>query len=321
MKAAVSLRYGSPDVLQLKQVPKPIPEDDEVLIRVHATTVNRTDCGFLSGKPYFVRFISGLPGPKRTVLGSEFAGEVTETGKSVKSFTAGDHVFGFSGVHFGAHAEYMTMPEQGMLTTMPANLTYEEAAPSTEGAHYALNNIRRANVRSGQRVLVHGGTGAIGTSAVQLSKYYGAHVTAVGGTRGVELMKSIGADEVVDYTKEDFRKSGGQYDFVFDAAGKTSFGACRKLLKAGGIYCSTELGFAYQNAFLALWTPSLSGKKVVFPIPKDRKEDAVFLKELIEQGKFRPVIDRRYSLEQLAEAYRYVELGQKMGNVVRTSST
>jgi NADPH:quinone reductase-like Zn-dependent oxidoreductase len=316
MKAIVSARYGPPDILQIKDVPKPAPKDDEVLIRIHATTVNRTDCGFLRGKPYFVRFVSGLLGPKRTTLGSEFAGEVEAVGKDVKSFSDGDRVFGFSGVNFGAHAEYMTVPEQSMLTTMPANLTFEEVAPSTEGAHYALNNIRRANVRSGKRVLINGASGAIGSAAVQLVKYYDAEVTAVCGTKNVELTKSLGADEVIDYTKEDFTKSGGKYDFVFDAAGKSSFGACKKLLKPSGIYCSTELGFLYQNAFLALWT--LGDKKVIFPIPRDRKEDAVFFKELIEAGKFRPVIDRRYPLEQIVEAYRYVEKGQKTGNVVIT---
>jgi NADPH:quinone reductase-like Zn-dependent oxidoreductase len=245
LKAIVSPEYGSPDILRLKDVPKPVPKDDEVLIRVRATTVNRTDCGFLRGKPYFVRFVSGLLGPKREVLGSEFAGETEAVGKDVKSFINGDHVFGYTGVRFGAHAEYMTMPEEGMLTTMPANMTYEEAASSTEGAHYALNDIRGANVRSGQRVLVNGASGAIGSAAVQLLKYYGAEVTAVCSTKNVTLVKSLGADEVVDYTKEDFTKRGVKYDFVFDAAGKSSFGACRKLLKSSGIYCSTELGFMY----------------------------------------------------------------------------
>jgi NADPH:quinone reductase-like Zn-dependent oxidoreductase len=321
MKAIVSARYGPPDILQLKEIPKPTPKDDEVLIRIHATTVNRTDCGFLRGKPYFVRFVSGLLRPKRTILGSEFAGEVEAAGKGVKSIVNGDRVFGFSGVRFGAHAEYMTMPEQSMLTTMPANLSYEEAAPSTEGGHYALNNIRRANVRSGQKVLIYGATGAIGSAAVQLVKHYGAEVTAVCSTMNTELVKSLGADRVIDYTKEDFTKSGADYDFVFDAVGKSSFGACKKLLKPGGIYCSTDLGFLYQNPFLTLWTSKFSSKKVIFPIPKDSKEDVIFFKELIEAGKFRPVVDRRYPLEQIVEAYKYVEKGQKIGNVVMTVGT
>jgi NADPH:quinone reductase-like Zn-dependent oxidoreductase len=318
MKAVVSARYGSSDILQLKEVPKPNPKDDEILIRIHATTVNRTDCGFLRGKPYFVRFVSGLLRPKRTILGSEFAGEVEAVGKDVKSIASGDHVFGFSGVRFGAHAEYMTMPEQSMLATMPANLSYEEAAPTTEGGHYALNDIRRAKVRSGQRVLIYGATGAIGSAAVQLVKNLGAEVTAVCSTRNLELVTSLGADRVIDYTKEDFTKSEEEYDFVFDAVGKSSFGACKRLLKPGGIYCSTELGILYQNLFLTLWTSKFGSKKVVFPIPKDSKEDAIFFKELIEAGKFKPVIDRSYPLEQIVEAYKYVETGQKTGNVIIT---
>jgi NADPH:quinone reductase-like Zn-dependent oxidoreductase len=208
MKAVVLPRYGSPDVLQLKNVERPTPMDDEVLIRIHATTVNRTDCGFLRGKPFFVRFISGLFGPKRKVLGNEFAGEIEGIGKNVKSLVKGDRVFGYSGVSFGAHAEYMTMSELGMLTTIPENMTYEAAAPSAEGGHYALNNIRKANVRSGQKVLINGATGGIGSAAVQLVKYYGAEVTAVCSSKNVNLVKSLGADKVVDYTEEDFTKGG-----------------------------------------------------------------------------------------------------------------
>jgi NADPH:quinone reductase-like Zn-dependent oxidoreductase len=319
MKAMVHTKYGPPEVLQLKEVQKPSPKDNEVLIRVHATTVNRTDCGFLSGKPFFVRFVSGLLGPKRTVLGCEFTGEIEAVGKDVKSFMKADRVFGYSGVRFGSQAEYMVMPEQSMMATNPANMTYEEAAAITEGAHYALNNIRKANVQSGQKVLVYGATGGIGSAAVQLGKYYGAEVTAVCATKNAELVKSLGADKVIDYTKEDFTKSTqGYYDFVFDAVGKSSFGACKKLLKAGGIYCSTELGFMWQNPFLAMWTSKFGHKKVIFPIPKESKEDALFFKELIEAGKYKPVIDRRYPLEQIAEAYTYVETGQKIGNVVIT---
>ncbi|MFI5420744.1 MAG: NAD(P)-dependent alcohol dehydrogenase [Nitrososphaerales archaeon] len=319
MKAIIHAKYGAPEVLQLKDVQKLSPEDKEVLIHVHATTVNRTDCGFLRGKPFFVRFVSGLLGPKRTILGCEFTGEIEAVGKDVKSFVKGDRVFGYSGVKFGGQAEYMIMPEQSMMATNPANMIYEEAAAITEGAHYALNNIRKAIVRSGHKVLVNGATGGIGSAAVQLVKYYGAEVTGVCATKNVELVKSLGADKVIDYTKEDFTKSTtGYYDFVFDAVGKSSFGACKKLLKAGGIYCSTELGPVWQNPFLAMWTAKFGSKKVIFPIPKESKEDALFFKELIETGKFKPVIDRRYPLEQIAEAYMYVETGQKIGNVVVT---
>jgi NADPH:quinone reductase-like Zn-dependent oxidoreductase len=318
MKAIVHTKYGPPDVLQLKEVERPTPKENEVLIKIHATTVNRTDCGFLRAKPFFIRFVSGLVRPKRTILGCEFAGEIEAVGRNVKSFVEGERVFGYSGVNFGAQAQYMTIPEQGMLSTVPPNLSYEEAAPIIEGAHYALNNIRKANIRSEQKLLVNGATGGIGSAAVQLAKYYGAEVTGVCATKNVELVKSLGADRVIDYTQGDFTKNGQEYDFVFDAVGKSSFGACKKLLKPGGIYCSTELGTMWQNPFLALWTSKIGGKKVIFPIPKEGKEDALFFKELIETGKFRPIIDRRYPLEQIADAYKYVEKGQKIGNVVIT---
>jgi NADPH:quinone reductase-like Zn-dependent oxidoreductase len=318
MRAVVYTKYGPPDVLQLREVPKPPPKDNEVLIRIYATTVNRTDCGFLRAKPFIVRFFSGLTRPKNTILGNEFAGKVEAAGKDITSFRVGDKVFGYNDTDFGAHAEFMTMPEEGMLTSMPANMTYEEAAPSTEGGHYALNYVRKANVRSWQKVLINGATGAIGSAAVQLVKYYGAEVTAVCNTKNVKLVQSLGADKVIDYTKEDFTKSGQGYDFVFDAVGKSSFGACKKLLKPGGIYCSTDLGFLSQNPFLALWTSIFGSKKVMFPIPKESKEDIVFLKELIEAGKYKPVVDRHYPLEQIVEAYKYVEKGQKTGNVVIT---
>jgi NADPH:quinone reductase-like Zn-dependent oxidoreductase len=210
------------------------------------------------------------------------------------------------------------MPEEGVLTTMPANMTYTEAAPCNEGAHYALSHIRAANIQGGQRVLVNGATGAIGSAAVQLTKYYGATVTAVCSTKHMALVKSLGADKVIDYTKEDFTKDDQMYDVVFDAVGKSSFGRCKPLLKPGGIYFSSELGYMAQNPILALVTPIIGNKKVMFPIPKHSKEDVVFFKELIEAGKFRGVIDRYYPLEEIVEAHRYVETGQKIGNVVIT---
>jgi NADPH:quinone reductase-like Zn-dependent oxidoreductase len=311
-------KYGPPEVLQLKEVEKPTPKNNEVLIKIYATTVNRTDCGFLRGKPFIVRFLSGLFKPKRAILGNEFAGEIEAIGKDVKLFEEGNQVFGFCGVDFGAHAEYVTRAEDSSLATMPANMTYEEVAPSTEGTHYALNVIRKANVQSGQKVLINGATGAIGSAAVQLVKYYGAEITAVCDTKNVSLVKSLGADKVIDYTKSDFTKNGQTYDFVFDAVGKSSFRRCKNLLKPGGIYYSTDLGFLSQNPILALWTSKFGNKKVIFPIPKDSKGDVVFFKELIEAGKLKPVIDRRYPLEQIVEAYKYVEKGQKTGNVVIT---
>jgi len=318
MKAIVYTKYGPPDVLQLKEVAKPTPKDNEVLIEIHATTVNRTDCAIRKAEPFISRFVTGLIRPKKTILGTEFAGKIEAVGKDVTSFEVGDKVFGFSGNDFGAHAEYMTMPEEGLLTTMPANMTYEEAAPSNEGAHYALNYIRKANIQSGQRVLINGATGAIGSAAVQLVKYFGADVTAVCNTKNIALVKSLGADKVLDYTKEDFTKDDQIYDVVFDAVGKSSFSRCKPLLKRGGIYFSSELGYMAQNPILALVTPIIGNKKVMFPIPKHSKEDVVLFKELIEAGKFKGVIDRYYPLEEIVEAYKYVETGQKTGNVVIT---
>jgi len=317
MKAAVHTRYGPPDVVRIAEVEKPAAKDNEVLVRVHAATVNRTDCGFRAAKPFIVRPFTGLLRPRVTVLGNEFAGEVEAVGSGVTSFEVGDRVFGFNGTRFGAHAEYMAMPEDGLLATIPANLTYEEAVPSTEGSQYALSLIRNAKVQRGQDVLVNGATGAIGSAAVQLLKHLGAEVTAVCDTRNVELVKRLGADRVIDYTAEDFTKDEQTYDVVLDAVGKSSFGRCRRLLRPRGIYLSTDLGPLSQNPILALVTPLLGGRKVTFPIPKKPdREMARYFKELIESGAFKPVIDRRYPLDQIVEAYRYVETGQKIGNVV-----
>lgn len=316
MKAIIHTRYGPPEVLQLAEVPKPVPKDNEVLIKVHATTVNRTDCGFRSAAYFISRFFSGLFRPKNQILGNEFAGEIEAVGREVKSFQSGDKVFGYNDIKFGAHAQYMVMAEDGPVTTMPANTTYEEAAPITEGGHYALVDIRAAKVGSGQKVLINGATGAIGSAAVQLCRYFGAEVTAVCATPHLELVGLLGAEVVIDYTKEDFTKMDKMFDFVFDAVGKSSFGKCKPILKRKGIYISTELGTGGQNPFLALITPLLGGKKLLFPMPTISKADVIFLKELVETGQYKPVIDRHYSLEQMVEAAKYVETGQKTGNVV-----
>jgi NADPH:quinone reductase-like Zn-dependent oxidoreductase len=316
MKAAVHTRYGPPEVVRVAEVEKPAAKGNEVLVRVHATTVNRTDCGLRAAKPFIVRFFTGLSRPRVTVLGNEFAGEVEAVGPGVTSFEVGDRVFGYNGSSFGAHAEYMVMPEDGLLATMPASLTYEEAAPSTEGSHYALSLIRNAKIQKGQDVLVNGSTGAIGSAAVQLLKHLGATVTAVCDSERLELVRDLGADRVIDYTAEDFTKDDQRYDVVLDAVGKSSFGRCKRLLKPGGIYLSTDLGPLSQNPVLALVTPLFGGKKVMFPIPKDEPEMVRYFKALIESGAFRPLIDRRYRLDDIVEAYRYVETGQKIGNVV-----
>ncbi len=318
MKASIHTVYGPPEVLQLKEVPKPTPKDNEVLIKVHATTVNRTDCGFRSAEYFISRFFSGLFKPNNQILGNEFAGVVETTGKAVTQFRAGDKVFGYNDKTFGAHAEYMTMAETEPIALMPSGFTFEEAAPMVEGAHYALCDIRAAKVEKGQNVMVYGATGAIGSAAVQLLKHFGARVTAVGNTKNVALIKSLGADEVIDYTKQDFTKTNQVFDFIFDAVGKSSFGACKPLLTKTGIYISTELGKNGENIWLALITPKQGGKKLLFPIPTICKEDVLFLKELAETGKFKPVIDRHYNLDQIVEATKYVESGQKTGNVVIT---
>ena len=320
MKAIVYQKYGSPDVLELKEVEKPTAKDDEVLIKIHATTVNRTDCATLRAKPFFARFFTGIFKPNKPIPGTEFAGKIEEIGKNVSSFKVGDKVFGFDDSGSGSHAQYMTILEDKALTTIPSNITYEQAAASTEGAHYAYNFIKKVNLKSGQKVLVNGATGAIGSAAVQLLKYFGAYVTAVCNTKNIELVKSLGADKVIDYTKEDFTKDNQKYNFIFDAVGKSSFAKCKPLLQPGGVYISSDLGYMAQNVFLPLITPiikpMIGNKKTVFTIPTDIKGSILLIKKLIEQGKFKAVIDRRYPLEQIVEAYRYVEKGQKTGNVV-----
>ncbi len=316
MKAAVHTRYGPPEVVQVLEIDKPTIKADELLIKIHATTVNRTDCGFRSAKPFIVRFFSGLTRPRATVLGNEFAGVVEAVGSEVRSFGVGDRVFGYSEGRFGAHAEYMSIAESEPLATMPEDLTFEEAAPSTEGSHYALSFIRAAKIQAGQDVLVYGATGAIGSAAVQLLNSLGANVTAVCSTENVELVKGLGPERVIDYMVEDFTKDWESYDVVLDAVGKSSFGRCKELLRPTGIYLSSDLGPRSQNPILALITPILGGKKVKFPIPRQDQDMARHFKELIESGKFKPVIDRTYPLDQIVEAYRYVETGQKIGNVV-----
>jgi NADPH:quinone reductase-like Zn-dependent oxidoreductase len=316
VKAAVHTTYGPPDVVSIREVARPAPGDGELIIKVQVTTVNRTDCGFRSGKPFFSRFFTGLVRPRGTVLGTEFAGQVESTGTGVTAFKVGDRVFGFSGLSgpFGAHAEYLRMPQDGTLAAIPPNVSYEGAAAGTEGSHYALSNIRKAGVRSGQDVLVYGATGAIGSAAVQLAKSIGACVTAVCATPNIELVAGLGANSVIDYTAQDFTADEQRYDIVFDAVGKSTFGRCRRLLKPGGIYLSTEGGLGFL--LLILITPLLRGKKAMFALPKLDQATVRHLADLIGSGQFTPVIDRRYRLEEIVAAYRYVETGQKIGNVV-----
>jgi NADPH:quinone reductase-like Zn-dependent oxidoreductase len=314
MKAAVYTRYGPPEVVRVIEVEKPAPGDGEVLVKVHATTVNRTDSGWRSAGPFISRFFTGLRKPRAKVLGNEFAGEVEAIGAGVDAFAVSDRVFGFK--PYGAHTEYLTIAQDATIATIPNGLSYEQAAPSTEGAHYALTALGGAKPRSGQDVLVHGATGAIGSAAVQLLKSLGARVTAVTFTEYVELVKGLGADRVIDSTAEDFTRDEQTYDLVFDAVGKSTFGACRRGLKPRGIYTSTDPGPYWQNAALVLVTPLFRGRKVTFAVPKIDQATVSYLKGLIESGQFRPLIDRTYPLDRIVEAYRYVETGRKVGNVV-----
>ncbi len=316
MKAAVHTRYGPPDVVRVVDVPTPAPKENEVLVKVQATTVNRTDCGFRGAKPFFARAFTGLVRPRVTILGNEFAGQVQAIGSSVTSFAVGDRVFGYDDTVCGAHAQYLTIREDASLARIPGSLTYAEAAPATEGSHYALAAIEKAKIRNGQSVLVNGGTGAIGSAAIQLLASRGVHVTAVCDTTHLDLVRRLGAERVIDRTVEDFTQDAQTYDVVFDAVGKSSFGRCRRLLEPRGVYLSTDLGPGAQNPFLALVTPVLPGKSVLFGFPRHNQAMMNYFRDLMESGLFRPVIDRSYPLAEIVAAYRYVETGQKVGNVV-----
>ena len=317
MRAVVHDRYGGPDVLRLEDVERPSPEADQILVRVHATTVNRTDCHRRAAKPFLWRFLSGLLRPRHRVLGNEMAGEVEAVGAAVTRFAVGDRVFGTSGRKLGGHAEFLCRPEIGLIAHMPAGLSFEDAAAIPDGALSALTCLRKAGVREAQTILVYGASGSVGTASVQLAKYFGADVTAVCNTKNLELVSSLGADRVIDYTQEDFTKNGEHYDVVLDAVGKHSFSRCRGSLKPGGIYIATD---NLRNFVLALWTRWIGDKRVSLPIPDWKKEDIIFLKELVEAGRYRAVIDRSYPLEDVVEATRYVETQQKTGNVVLTVS-
>jgi NADPH:quinone reductase-like Zn-dependent oxidoreductase len=316
MKAAIRRRYGSFNELKIETVEQPTAGDNEVLIRVYATTVNRTDCAVVTGKPFVMRLFIGLLKPKLPITGTDFAGRIEAVGKKVKSFRVNDRVFGFNDQGLSSQAEFMSFPEDSSISKIPDTVTYEQAAASLEGAHYAYNFINKVTLNAGDNVLLNGATGAIGSALFQFLKYYNVHVTAVCDTKNQELIKTLGANKVYDYTKEDFTKDNEKYDFVFDAVGKSTFRKCKPLLKKGGVYISSELGPNMQNPLLALTTKIIGDKKVIFPIPYAIKRSMQFIIELIEKGKFIPVIDRKYTLENIVEAYTYVALGQKKGNVV-----
>jgi NADPH:quinone reductase-like Zn-dependent oxidoreductase len=321
MKAIVCPTYGPPDVLRLKELEKPTPKDNEVLVRVHAAAVTKGDCELRSLNlpltwQLLVRIGFGFRAPRKKILGQELAGEIESVGKDVRLFRKGDQVFAFTGLRLGAYAEYNCLREKGLVAIKPASMTYEEAAAVPVGGLHALNCLRKGNIQSGQKVLIIGAGGTVGTLAVQLAKSFGAEVTGVDSTGKLEMLLSIGADHVIDYTKVDFTKSGEKYDVIFDVVGKSSFAGCIRSLKEKGFYLLGNPGLSQQVR--GLWTSMVSGKRVIGGTVSYKTEDLVFLRELIEAGKIRPVIDRRYPLEQTAEAHRYVDTGQKTGNVVIT---
>ena len=324
MKAILHTKFGPPDELQLKEVEKPVPRDNELLIKIHATTVTSTDCNarnFTFVPKVFQLparlFFFGIFRPRINILGFDLAGEIEAVGKDVKRFKEGDQVFGTPGIAFGAHAEYTCMPEDGVLTIKPANMAWEEAASVFLGAHTALFFLRdKGNIQAGQKILIYGASGSIGTFAVQLAKYFGAEVTGICSTTNLEMVKSLGAEKVIDYTKEDFTRSGETYDLIFDTVGKTSFSRCKSSLKQKGIFLTALMDL--PEIVQIIWTSMPGGKKVKGGVAPERVEDLNFLKELMEAGKIKPVIDRCYPLEQTAEAFRYVEKGHKKGNVVIT---
>jgi NADPH:quinone reductase-like Zn-dependent oxidoreductase len=314
MKAAVRSAYGPPEVITIQEVAKPTPADDEFLIKVHATTVNRTDCGILWGKPFLIRLFTGISKPRLPTTGTDFAGVIEAAGKNATAFKEGDKIMGLNGVKgSGSHAEYLTLSGTRRIVTMPSNVTFEQAAGCLEGAFYAASCIHSLKPQSGQKALVYGATGAIGSAMVQILKYYGLYITAVCRGQHMDLVRSLGANKVIDYTTEDFTNDIVKYDFVFDAVGKTSFAKCKHLLKPHGIYTASD---GFENLFLALSTRLFGKKRVDFTLPKNLHQNLVFIRDLVEQGHFKPLIDRKYPLEQIAEAYRYVASEQKVGNVI-----
>ena len=329
MKAIVYTEYGPPDVLQLEVMENPIPSDNEILVRVHATSVNIGDLwarnfkeitpsNFTMPLPLWLpsRMYFGFTKPKINILGSEFAGEVEAVGKEVKRFRKGDQVFGYRGQKMGAYAEFLCVPEEGLVAIKPANMTYEEASTVPYGALTALSLLRKANIQPGQKVLINGASGSIGSAAVQLARYFGAEVTGVCGTPRLEFVKALGADRVIDYNKEDFTKNGQTYDLIFDILGKSSFSSCKNSLKQTGIYLLAS--FKMKQFFQMLWTSTTGSKKVISALSSENSKDLILIKELVEAGKIKSIIGRCYPLEQTAEAHRYVEKGYKTGSVVIT---
>lgn len=316
MTAALADNYGTSSVLKVGEAPKPSPSSDEVLVRIHYTTVNRTDSGILSGRYLIMRFFTGLRKPNPPILGTDFAGKVEAIGPDVKDFQVGDNVFGFDDQGLESHAEYMNISEKKGIAKMPSNITFQQAAASIEGAHYAYNVISSAKVKKGQKVLVNGATGAIGSAAVQLLNNLGAEVSAVCGGIHKDTVRSMGAQRIYDYQTEDFTQTDERFHFILDMVGKSSFGACKPLLLDKGVYISSELGQGWENIRYAIATPFLLGKRVKFPIPIDCRRSILHLKDLMRRELFTPLIDREYPLEHVQDTYTYVFSGEKIGNVL-----
>lgn len=316
MKAAIRRHYGYPKVITIEEIEKPLPNDNEILIKIHATTVNRTDCANLTAKPFIMRFILGLFKPREIILGTDFAGEVMAVGKNIKSHSVNDKVFGFTDTGLASQAEYIALTPKGNLLTIPENIDYQQAAASLEGAHYAYSFIHKVNIQPGQRILINGATGGIGSALLQFVKQFDVHITATCNTKNKSLIQSLGADKIYDYSIEDFTNDTEKYDFIFDAVGKSTFGKCKPLLKKGGVYISSELGPYAQNLFFAIFTPLGTNKKVIFPIPYSVEKTLPYIKDLLTTGKFKPLVDREYSLIDISQAYEFVLRGEKTGNVI-----
>lgn len=316
MKAVVRTKYGKPSVLKVEEVETPKPKKNEVLIRVHATTVNRTDCGILTATPWLIRLFTGLFRPKHSTPGTDLAGIIEDIGEEVEAFSVGQRVYGLNDEGLSSQCQYVCIKQHGNIVPIPEHVSYVKAAASAEGAHYAINFINKVDLKKEDKVLVYGATGAIGSAAVQILKSMGVYVAAVVNSKNMDEIRSRGVDKLWNYETEDFTQDPERYDFIFDAVGKSSFGVCKTLLKEKGVYISSELGPGSENLYLPLITKLKRGKRVIFPIPRDCKGSLVYMEKLLRQKKFEPLIDRTYKLDEIADAYSYVMSGQKSGNVI-----
>lgn len=316
MKAIICNQYGPPSNLRLENVDLPILKSKDLMVKVHCTTVNRTDCAILRAKPFVMRFVVGLMKPKHRILGTDFAGVITQVGNGVTKFKVGDRIAGFNDVGLQSHAEFLSVSEDSSLMLIPNDYSYSSAVASLEGAHYAYNTINKVSLEKGQRALVNGASGAIGIALLQFLKFHGLLVTAVCNEKNIALITSLGADKVIDYTKSDFTEDKEDYNFVFDAVGKSSFRKCKKLLNESGIYISSELGKRGINILLSLRPKFTTKKRVIFPIPSKVQESLDYVLSLISKQKFQGIVDREYPIEDIVKAYEYVEMGQKTGNVI-----